>query len=58
MQKILDKKLVNPEQVLDPIQNIALINCCKEIFMVLGNAGTRKGCHRELLANSFNESTR
>jgi hypothetical protein len=58
MQKILGRKLVNPEQVLDPIQNIAPINCCKEVFMVLDNAGTRKGFHRELLANSFNESTR
>ncbi len=53
MQKILDRKLVNPEQALDPIQNIALINCCKEVFMVLGNAGTKEGHHRAFLANSL-----
>lgn len=43
MQKILGRKLVNPEQVLDPIQNIAPINCCKEVFMVLDNAWYKKG---------------
>jgi len=31
MQEILDRKLVNPKQALDPIHNIALINCCQEV---------------------------